>query len=77
MSRRHEQNLLVHNWSDFRYRDRPQTARAVLRIGVASGWPGVRALADVHRDSGQRFIVRSNEKLTPFLQLEVQTRGVE
>jgi hypothetical protein len=30
----HEQNLLVHNWSDFRYRDRPQTPRAVLRIGV-------------------------------------------
>jgi hypothetical protein len=37
MSRRHEQKHLLHNWSDCRYRDRPQTPRAVLRVGVASG----------------------------------------
>ena len=37
MSRRHEQKHLLHNWSDCRYRDRPQTPRAVLRVSVASG----------------------------------------
>jgi hypothetical protein len=27
-------------------------------------------LADVHRDGGQRFVVRADEKLTAFLELE-------
>src|SRR4030095_11013317 len=50
MSRRHEQKHLLHHWSDCRYRDRPQTPRAVLRIGVASCWLGAGAIADAHRD---------------------------
>ena len=36
MSRRHEQKHLLHNWSDCRYRDRPQTPRAVLSVGIAN-----------------------------------------
>jgi hypothetical protein len=74
MSRRHEQKHLLHHWSDCRYRDRPQTPRAVLRIGVASCWPGAGAIADAHRDGGRRFIVRADEKLTAFLELERVTR---
>jgi hypothetical protein len=70
MSRRHEQKHLLHHWSDCRYRDRPQTPRAVLRIGVASGWPGARALADAQRDDGKRFIVASDDKLSAFVELE-------
>jgi hypothetical protein len=69
MSHRHEQKHLLHNWSDCRYRDRPQTPRAVLGIGVASGWPGARPLFDAHRD-GKRFVVRADEKLTAFLEVE-------
>ena len=37
MSRRREQKHVLHNWSDCCYRDRAQTPRAVLRVGVASG----------------------------------------
>jgi hypothetical protein len=31
-------------------------------------------IADAHRDDGKRFIVRSEEKLTAFLELERITR---
>jgi hypothetical protein len=31
-------------------------------------------IADAHRDDGQRFVVRANEKLTAFLELERVTR---
>jgi hypothetical protein len=31
-------------------------------------------VADAHRDDGKRFIVRSDEKLTAFLELERVTR---
>ena len=31
-------------------------------------------IADAHRDDGRRFIVRADEKLTPFLELELVTR---
>ena len=30
-----EQKHLLHNWSDCRYRDRPQSPRAILRVGLA------------------------------------------
>jgi hypothetical protein len=76
MSRRHEQKYLLHNRSDCRYRDRPQTPRAVLRVGVASGSQrliptGERAgIADAHRGDRKRFVVRADEKLTMFLELE-------
>jgi len=76
MSRRHEQKHLLHHWSDCRYRDRPQTHRAVLRIGVARGWPGARALAHAHRDDGKRFIVHADEKLSAFVELERQVLTV-
>jgi hypothetical protein len=31
-------------------------------------------IADAHRDNGKRFIVRADEKLTAFLELERVTR---
>jgi len=31
-------------------------------------------IADAHRDDGKRFVVRSEEKLTAFLELESVTR---
>jgi hypothetical protein len=37
MSHRHEQKYLLHNWSDRRYRDHPQSPRAVLRVRLDSG----------------------------------------
>jgi len=32
-------------------------------------------IADAHRDDGKRFIVRADEKLTAFLELESVIRG--
>jgi hypothetical protein len=32
-------------------------------------------IADAHRDDGQRFIVRADEKLTAFVELESAIRG--
>jgi len=32
-------------------------------------------IADAHRDDGQRFIVRADEKLTAFIELESAVRG--
>jgi hypothetical protein len=31
-------------------------------------------VADAHRDDGQRFVVRADEKLTAFLELEAAIR---
>jgi hypothetical protein len=35
----HEQKHLLHNWSDCRYRDRPQSPRAILRAGLVNRCP--------------------------------------
>ncbi len=32
-------------------------------------------IADAHRDNGKRFVVRADEKLTAFLELESATRA--
>jgi len=32
-------------------------------------------IADAHRDDGKRYVVRSDEKLTAFVELEVAIRG--
>ena len=32
-------------------------------------------IADAHRDDGKRFVVRADEKLTAFLELESAIRG--
>ena len=29
-------------------------------------------IVDVHRDGGKRFVVRADEKLTPFLELRIR-----
>jgi hypothetical protein len=34
-------------------------------------------IADAHRDDGQRFIVRADEKLTAFVELELAVRAAE
>ncbi len=34
-------------------------------------------VADAHRDDGKRFVVRADEKLTSFLELESAIRVVE
>jgi hypothetical protein len=34
-------------------------------------------IVDAHRDNGKRFIVRTNEKLTAFLELESVIRAAE
>ena len=34
-------------------------------------------IADAHRDDGKRFVVRADEKLTAFLELEATIRAVE
>jgi hypothetical protein len=33
-------------------------------------------IADAHRDDGKRFVVRADEKLTAFIELESVIRGV-
>ena len=72
MSRRHEQKHLLYNWGDCRYRNRPQNPRAVLRVRLAGAIARKRTifLVDALRGDGKRFIVRAEEKLTAFLQLE-------
>jgi hypothetical protein len=51
-----------------------------------AGWSWVSAIdsngrtiwiADAHRDDGKRFVVRADEKLTAFLELESATRAVQ
>jgi hypothetical protein len=32
-------------------------------------------IADAHRDNGKRFVVRADEKLTAFVELEAAMRG--
>ena len=32
-------------------------------------------IADAHRDDGERFVVRADEKLTAFVELESAIRG--
>ena len=34
-------------------------------------------IADAHRDDGKRFVVRADEKLTAFLELERVAQGME
>jgi hypothetical protein len=41
-----------------------------------AGWPAARVLVDAHRDDGKRFIVRSDEKLDAFVELERQVLTV-
>ena len=32
-------------------------------------------IADAHRDDGKRYVVRADEKLTAFMEIESATRG--
>jgi hypothetical protein len=65
MSGVHEQKYLLHNWSHCRYRDRPQTTRAVLRVRLDGGAIATKRtifVADAHRENRKRFVVRADEK---------------
>jgi hypothetical protein len=63
MSHRHEQKYLLHNWSDRRYRDHPQSPRAVLRVRLDSGAIATKRTIFVgvmaHREDRERFVVRA------------------
>jgi hypothetical protein len=39
-------------------------------------WGCVSAIVDAHRDDGKRFVVRADEKLTAFVELESAIRAV-
>ena len=44
--------------------------------GSALDWEGRTIwIADAHRGDGKRFVVRADEKLTAFLELEAAIRG--
>jgi hypothetical protein len=43
----------------------------LLVVGQGAG-----AIADAHRDGGRRFVVRSDEKLSAFVELERQVLTV-
>ena len=68
MSCRHEQKHLLHNWSDRRYRDHPQSPRAVLRVRLDSGAIATKRTIFVavmaHREDRKRF------RCEGFLELE-------
>ena len=60
----------------------PKVDRAVVSLLSKAGWSWgcVSAIdssgrtiwiADAHRDNGKRFVVRADEKLTAFLELEL------
>jgi hypothetical protein len=72
MSHRHEQKHLLHNWSDCRYRDRPQSPRAVLSVRPAGGncYKRTILVADAHREDRQRVVVRADKNPRAFLKLE-------
>jgi hypothetical protein len=75
MNRQHEQKHLLYHRSSCRYCDRPQTPRAVLRVGVASGSQRLIPTANdldcrCSSGDGKRFVVRADEKLTAFVELE-------
>jgi hypothetical protein len=79
MSNRNRDNLLV---AKFRKRCRKSSLR-ISRKPVGA-WGCVSAIdsngrtiwiADAHRDDGKRFVVRADEKLTAFVELESAIRG--
>ena len=72
MSHRHEQKHLLHNWSDCRYRDYPQSPRAVLRVRLTGCNRHKQRIfvADAHRQDRKRFVVRAHNNLREFVELE-------
>jgi hypothetical protein len=67
MSHRNEQKHLLHNWSDRRYRDHPQSPRPVLRVRLDSGAIATKQTIFLavmaHCEDRKRFVVRADEKL--------------
>src|SRR6478735_11966496 len=44
---------------------------------IANNWIKARAIfiVDAHRDDGERFVLRADEKVTAFVELELAIRG--
>jgi len=58
--------------------NRWQSEQSRLEFGLRfSDWfqRGTIWIADAHRDSEKRFVARSDEKLTAFVELELAIRG--
>jgi hypothetical protein len=46
-----------------------------IRLRVLTSYGCITEAADAHRDDGKRFIVRADEKLTAFIELESAIRA--
>jgi hypothetical protein len=58
--------------------DNPEQSRLELGLRVSADYRGrTTFVADAHRGDGRRFVLRANEKLTAFVELEsaVRARG--
>jgi hypothetical protein len=49
---------------------RGQSQQSRLELGLRRNCRRAIFVADAHRDDGRRFVVRADEKLTAFLELE-------
>jgi len=58
----------------WRRRTQPQLQPALLSLSAIDPSGRITFFADARRDNGKRFVVRSEEKLTAFLELEKVTR---
>jgi hypothetical protein len=56
-------------------RRQSQPCRLELGLCLSRGFSRAISIADAHRDAGKRFVVRADERLTAFLELEAATRG--
>ena len=65
MSGLYEQKYLLYNWSDCRYRDRPQSPRAVLGVRLDGGAIATKRTIFVavmaHHEDRKRFVVRGTK----------------
>jgi hypothetical protein len=55
----------------------------MIKAGFSVGWGSALDgngrtiwIVDAHRDDGKRFVVQADEKLTAFLELESEIRGI-
>jgi len=60
------------------HRRQSQESRLEFGLGLSRGFQGRTIwIADAHRDDGKRFIVRADEKLAAFVELESAIRAAE
>ena len=67
---------MISQYLGLAFKDGPNTsARPTVGFGIKDSNGRTIFVADAHRGDGQRFIVRADEKLTAFVELESATRG--